>query len=60
MAKAEEYLAAKERCLTLAEQCVPDDVRRAWLAAADSYDLLLKLDRYVYEGAMMNPPLSVS
>jgi hypothetical protein len=56
MAKADDFHLARERCLTLAHHSPSEDVRRSWLAAAESYDLLLKLERNAYEGALMDPP----
>lgn len=54
--RAVDYRLQRDKCLALADHSPSEDIRRSWLAAAESYDLLLKLERYVHDGALMNPP----
>lgn len=56
MARSDDHRLARERCLTNAERAPNADLGRSWLAAAESYDLLSKLDRYIYDGALIDPP----
>ena len=44
MAKADDYRLARERCESRAEHSPDDDVRRAWLTAAESYGILLEFE----------------
>lgn len=45
MATAHDYRLAYERCLNCAHNASDRNVRQTWLELADSYHLLLMLDR---------------
>lgn len=45
MATAEEYRLAQEKCLSCAKHVPDEHLRRTWLELADSYQILLMLDK---------------
>ena len=56
MAKADDDRLAHERCLTLAHRSPSEDLKRAWLNAAESYELLARLEPYAFDGPLMDLP----
>jgi len=50
VATADEYRLAQERCLSRARNAADRNLRQTWLEIADSYELLLMLDKVLADG----------
>ena len=56
MATTDDYLYAIEVCRCHVESTQDDEVKRMWLLIAESYQLLLIVDKIQAAGALITPP----